>query len=266
MGISTATLTEVCYAAHAPLSSVWRRSLEKKWLVKEVPVSDVVQADVKTFPEFLWLNLGRVKETGPPISLVRSVAEKQAKTRQNSFVFISGFTPKGQHAQLAEAIYEQFPNPLLVQIDLAGEPDVVSALEKFRALKLRGAREVAGGKRLAPIIEIPNADLRSGTGRLSAAKIGDVFGVTMVELGRWIGSKKAALSKTPDAASIQDALKDLARIALFRKALGGAPAFRQWLRTENREMENKSPLEWIELGRTREVADFVEDALSGHPK
>lgn len=262
MQATAAAMPEVYYAARTPLRRTLRRYLEKHWFVKEVTVSEMVKSE--DLPEFLWLNLGRVSKAAEPIALIRKMADKQADAKTRPFIFISGSVSKSTHLQLAEAIYENFPDPLFVQVDLAGEPDVLSALEKFRIIRSRKTAAVTPS-RSGSALEVPNADLRSESGRLSARLVSEVFGVTMVELGQWIGSKKAALSKTPDADSIQDALKDFARVALFRKALGGEVPFRQWLRTENQLLEGKSPLDWIKLGRVREVGDFVEDALAGQP-
>jgi len=112
---------------------------------------------------------------------------------------------------------------------------------------------------------VPNADLREDSGRLSAKKIAQLFDVTLTELGEWIDRKKAALSKTPDANNIQPLLEPLAQIAFYRKALGDDASFRKWLRTGHELLEGKAPLAWIKEGRSRQVAEFVEDALTGQP-
>jgi hypothetical protein len=251
------SMPEVCYAAKAPLSGAVRRLLLKRWLIKEVPVSEVVKGE--TFPEFLWLHLGRVSKTATSISLIKTIAGLQTAADQHPFVFISGNVSKKTHEQLAEVIYKTFPDPLRVQVDLAGEPDYLSALEKFRAIRERA------GAPTTRLVEVPNADLRSESGRLSARLISQVFGVTLVDLAEWTGRTKQAISKTPDAESLQAPLQEFARVALFRKAVGGDVAFRQWLQTRHAGLEGKSPLDWIKAGRVREVADYVEDALSGQP-
>jgi len=114
-------------------------------------------------------------------------------------------------------------------------------------------------------LRLLNADLRSERGKLSANAIKDLFGITLTELGTWIGREKGALSKTPDAESLQELLKPFSDVAMYRLAVPGDSAFRKWLRTPNPDMRGKEPLQWIQDGRVRDVAGFVHAGLSGQP-
>ena len=81
-----------------------------------------------------------------------------------------------------------------------------------------------------------------------------------------LSRNKQTVSKTPDAEGLQPGLRDFERIAQLRVPLGGdAGVFRKWLRTPTRLLENSAPLELIESGHVKGVADFVEDMLAGSP-
>lgn len=111
----------------------------------------------------------------------------------------------------------------------------------------------------------PAADLREENGKLSAKRIAELFGVSLTQLATLLGRSKQAVSKTPDAAALQPGLLDFARIAQLRAPLESDAAFRQWLRTPSRLLEQRTPLEWILDGRVKIVADFADDMLSGSP-
>ncbi|PTY04605.1 hypothetical protein DB347_17985 [Opitutaceae bacterium EW11] len=83
----------------------------------------------------------------------------------------------------------------------------------------------------------------------SPGPVSELFGVALQESEVW-------LDRDPGA---------VARIACHAKVLGSDVAFRRWLRVGNPLLEKTSPLEWIRLGRAREVAEFVEDADAGQP-
>lgn len=248
-----------------------RRCLDAGWNVKRSRLDSV--STWKTLPAFTWLDLGRVSN---PISYAQywsTLAGLQEKSGPISHIFISGVAPSTElHDRVLQDVFRTL-NPLSVEVDLAGNPDVVAALAKFQAVRrepsasnlLKAFRKMKTHRTETIRREVPNADLRLESGNLSAKSMAELFGVTLTELGEWIGRKKAALSKTPDSKGIQPLLEPLARIAFYRKALGDDASFRKWLRTEHELLEQKSPMHWIKSGRTREIAEFVEDALTGQP-
>ncbi len=107
------------------------------------------------------------------------------------------------------------------------------------------------------------ADLREENGNLSAARIARVFGVNLAQLAGWLGRSKQAVSKTPDAESLQEPLAFFERVARLRMVIGGDAAFRKWLRTSHEPLGSKSPLELLAKGDWQVMADHVEDALTG---
>ncbi len=101
-------------------------------------------------------------------------------------------------------------------------------------------------------------------GRFSAKLVADLFGVPTSEVARWLGKSRQAVSQTPTAASLQQPLAELARVAAVRHAVADDAAFRAWLRMPQALLENRSPLDWIERGRRRQVGDFVQNILTGN--
>ena len=235
-------------------------SLGNSWRFKAVSFRDVVEGTAPRC-DFIWLNLGRLKKAANGYEILKEVASLKGKTAPCPYVFISGNGSESIRRRLLQSIIDSFPDLSNLKVDLVGGPDVLSALTMFSALKTR--RTTSATENPAPRVKVPNADLRSDRGRLSAKVVSDVLGVTTVTLGEWIGSNKAALSKTPDAPAIQDKLQVYARIASFREAVGGDVLFKQWLRTPHEMLEGKTPLSWLEKGKALEIAEFVEEALAG---
>ena len=152
-------------------------------------------------------------------------------------------------------------NGLLVQVeavltkvsDSTGDSASVSARKVARPSPLDQMKTVVGS----------TADLREANGNLSAARIARVFGVSMSQLAGWLGRSKQAVSKTPDADSLQPALGYFERVARMRLVTGNDAGFRKWLRTPNELLENASPLELLAKGEWQVMADYVDDALTG---
>lgn len=109
------------------------------------------------------------------------------------------------------------------------------------------------------------ADLRETNGNLSALRIAKLFGVTVSQLARWLGRSKQALSKTPDADSLQEALTYFERVARMRLVTENDAQFRKWLRVPKDILGNQSPLNLLAKGEWQIVADYVDDALTGAP-
>ena len=109
------------------------------------------------------------------------------------------------------------------------------------------------------------SDLRASNGNLSANAVADAFGVSINQLGGWLGRTRQAVSKTPDADSLQDGLGAFEQVARLRTVL--APdTFRKWLRMPNGQLDGAKPLDLLATGRERPiVAGLVEDMLTGMP-
>jgi uncharacterized protein (DUF2384 family) len=109
------------------------------------------------------------------------------------------------------------------------------------------------------------ADLREANGNLSAARVARVFGVSLSQLAQWLERTKQALSKTPDADSLQEPLGYFERVARLRMITHGDGEFRKWLRTPHELLDNAPPLELLARREWRTLADYVEDILTGNP-
>lgn len=108
-------------------------------------------------------------------------------------------------------------------------------------------------------------DLRAAGGNLSADAVADAFGVSINQLAGWLGRTRQALSKTPDANSLQDGLAAFEQVARLRTVL--APdAFRKWLRMPNGQLDGAKPLDLLATRQRRPIiAGLVEDMLTGMP-
>jgi hypothetical protein len=109
------------------------------------------------------------------------------------------------------------------------------------------------------------SDLREANGNLSAARVAKVFGVSLGQLASWLRRTKQALSKTPDADSLQESLGYFERVARLRMITNGDPNFRKWLRTSHELLDNAPPLELLAKREWQALADYVEDILTGNP-
>jgi len=109
------------------------------------------------------------------------------------------------------------------------------------------------------------ADLRESSGNLSAKKIAALFDLKMAELARLLGRSPQALSKTPDADALQNDLAYFERIARLRLRLHDDESFRKWLRMKSQPLDGHSPLDVLRMKKWQELADFVDDRLTGAP-
>jgi hypothetical protein len=131
-----------------------------------------------------------------------------------------------------------------------------------------GAREIAP-PRPSPLDEIKEvlaatADLRTRSGNLSADRVASLYGVSMNQLAGWLGKSRQAVSKTPDADSLQAGLAYFERVARLRTVIP-KDNFLKWLRMRNDQLDDKEPLELLAKGEGQVVADLVDDMLTGAP-
>src|SRR5438477_3464406 len=90
-------------------------------------------------------------------------------------------------------------------------------------------------------------DLRVANGKLSAHAVASAFGISLSQLAGWLGRSRQALSKTPDADSLQNALAFFERVARLRVVLS-KDRFLKWLRMPNSQLEDDTPLELLGKG------------------
>jgi hypothetical protein len=173
--------------------------------------------------------------------------------------------------------------------ELAGLRDVLveekQRLERLlgrveRALRSAGATQDTGRAKKASVRDMAprtgpldrvkgvlgtTADLRVANGNLSADRVAKLYGIALSQLAVWLGRTKQAVSKTPDADSLQNALSYFEHVARLRLVAKNDAEFRKWLRTPRGSLENASPLEVLAKGEWQAVADYVDDILTGTP-
>lgn len=122
-------------------------------------------------------------------------------------------------------------------------------------------RDVLG--QIKGVIEA-TSDLRAESGRLSAVLVAEAFGIAVAEVARSLGQSRQAVSKTPDAKSLQRGLRLFERIARLRSVLA-AKDFVAWLNMARPELDNRAPIDLIRERKAAKVADLVGDMLTGAP-
>lgn len=133
-----------------------------------------------------------------------------------------------------------------------------------------GKKDDVRAARPSPLDNLSNVisatkDLRLPNGNLSAERVAKFYGISMSQLAGWLGRTKQALSKTPDADSLQNALGYFERVARLRAGTGNDAEFRKWLRMPNDTLGNRAPLDLMKAGLWQEMADKVDDMLTGMP-
>jgi hypothetical protein len=109
----------------------------------------------------------------------------------------------------------------------------------------------------------PDSDLAGTVG--FSARVARVFGVSVSQLAGRLGRTKQALSKTPDADSLQDELGYFERVTRLRMITNGDADFRKRLRAPHEILDNAPPLELLASRQWQALADYVEDILTGAP-
>lgn len=197
--------------------------------------------------------------------LIKHLADHQSKSTFKNFIIL---TTGVSQTPISPDIFRKFARPELVQIE--ENPKCVWPLVKHLAMKWEILNEGYAGPRASPLDRVPaiarvNDDLREDNGRLSVKKTAALYGLSLSDFARWLGCTRQALSKTPAAASLQDALAYFDRIARMRRVISGDAAFRKWMRTPNAALAQKPPLYFLQSKRWQALADFVDDILTGTP-
>lgn len=172
-------------------------------------------------------------------------------------------------AQQLLTLFGYFSRPF--DLEIARGIDTVDdvfreALAKIVATRNRAAQAQPPADPLSKVRQVieSTADLRTSSGRLSAANIAEAFSLSIAELAALVGRSRQAVSKTPDADSLQPLLRPFERTARLRATLSMGE-FRQWLHLANDQFDDRTPLDLIRDGKVGVIADLVQDMLTGSP-
>lgn len=149
--------------------------------------------------------------------------------------------------------------------------DFVRSPLDWRELALRIHRLLAGGEaQPAASLGVPSPSApglrHPGSGRLDARRVSAWFGLPLAALARISGRSPQAVSKTPDAPTLQKPLRAFEVVASGLERLVGSEAgARIWLNTPNPDLAGRTPLSLLSQGEGQVVADLVEDLLVGQP-
>lgn len=225
-----------------------------------------------SLPDVTIVDMGSDASAGSLKSFIRELAAKQEATDHAAFLVLAFSRSRPAAAARVTEVLRPFPRPERVEITWSASSAKLGAVVEAIEPKLEILREAEAAKsspRPSPLDRIEKVlaatrDLRAGNGNLSAHLIADLCGISLSELGRWLGRSRQALSKAPEAESLQDALAFFERIARIRLRLSDVD-FRKWLRIPNALLDGKRPLDLLAQGKWQVLADFVDDLLTGSP-
>jgi hypothetical protein len=140
------------------------------------------------------------------------------------------------------------------------------AFAKILAERQQTKASVDSGDPLGQIKSVvgATADLRAESGRLSAQRVAEAFGLSVAELAGLAGRSRQSVSKADDAPSLQPALLPYERIARLRAVLPTSD-FRRWLHLPSEPLDGRSPLDLIRASEVESIADLAEGMLTGSP-
>src|SRR5260370_41622067 len=246
------------------------------WHIEAMPSGSLSQT--ATVPDVTVVQLSDETQPANLKAMMPRLAHLQTGFPQGSFVVFALTRPaqsaprkvKAQQRRLQGILDEinhglqAFPNPERVDVSVVQyEPELTAKLRLIEAkLKIAPPRP-SPLDRVDKVVKATE-DLRVKSGNLSAAAIAFNFGVSLNQLARWLGRTRQALSKTPDADSLQDELAFFERVARLRAAVP-RDRFLKWLRMPHAELDDKQPLELMATGERQVVADLVGDILTGAP-
>jgi hypothetical protein len=238
----------------------WRTSstsFDKLLARSSLPDLTVVDAGSRIF--FSWQK-----------SLLTELAAKQEATKTAAFIVF--VLSSSLTAARTRELLRPFSKP--ERIEITRPADLTKVVRKIEP-KIEVLKEIEAAKSLqqppppSPLDRIEQVvastrDLRTRKGNLSAQRIANLYNISLSKLANWLGCSRQALSKTPDADAVQNALAHFERIARLRVRLSDDD-FRKWLRIPNAQIDDLSPLDVIRKGEVRVIADFAEDMLVGNP-
>ena len=167
--------------------------------------------------------------------------------------------PKPQNANLQEL--RKRAEEVMREVE-AKRKELESIIEVLNAASGESAPRPSPLDRIAEVVKATQ-DLRTSGGNISAEHVANLYGVSVNQLANWLGRSRQAISKTPDADSLQPALSFFERVARLRLVLKSDAHFRKWLRTSQDLLDKASPLQLMAKGEWQAMADFVDDALTG---
>ncbi len=152
------------------------------------------------------------------------------------------------------------------RVEVADGDDRLEASLNEAVAKYRVEEEERSPDPLAEAKEVMalTESLLNDKGRLDAKAVAKVLGIPWTRLAVLLGSNKQAVHKTPDAPSLQAALRPYERIARLRAVLP-EKRFLAWLQQPNIHLDDHTPLQIMESERAEVVADLVESMLTGTP-
>jgi Protein of unknown function (DUF2384) len=263
-------------------TKTFRRLVPNKltgWLIEALPSGSLDQPG--NFPDVTLVQLDDDTQSADLKAMIPRLAHLQARARKPSYVVFSFNAEKNANVRMEETFFRAvakqinlelptFPNPdrvnvffsqgsfalatMLSHIRAKLDIDIQIPLQKSRPSPLDRMKEVVRS----------TEDLRVANGKLSAESIAAVFGVSLSQLAGWLGRTRQALTKTPDADSIQNQLAFFERVARLR-AVVPRDGFQKWLRMPNPELDDKTPLNLLAGGEGQVIADLVDDMLTGAP-
>lgn len=142
---------------------------------------------------------------------------------------------------------------LLTTIDAV--PRAIASLERL-------IRPAAGPGRSDVVQEFHDPD----AGRLDAARIALVLGLSVSALAKAVGVTASALSKRPTARAAQEGLREIEWVwGTLRRMLGSDTVARAWLNAPHPDLGNQAPLSLLTEGSAAALAAYVRSALTGQP-
>lgn len=195
------------------------------------------------------------------------LSEKMARTPAPAkIVFLLEEEGAARQTPLLVKLFKLFVRPFDLEVAAGRKAAPTAVFEAAAKIEATRDREAPAADPLADLkgVLAATADLRSASGKLSAERVAEVFGLSKAELAGLLHRSRQSVWKTPDADSLQEPLRPFERVARLRAALS-AGDFRKWLHLANRELGNRTPIDWIREERAPAVADLVEDVLTGSP-
>ena len=228
---------------------------EEDWQVKLTSWAKVQRW--RQLPTATLIRLDQREDAEAFQQTVFRLAQRQRKDPLEGYVILAFASRTLFGKSWVDRLLAEFPEPDRVELSL--EAASLASIMTAVAAKVRAKRN-----RLRHDL-MPNADLRGSHGRLAADRIARLFGLSVSALAEALGESRQRLNQNPYGEALQGALGPLERIARIRSVLPDDASFRRWLRTPVKMLQHQAPLHWVQQGRSLEVAEYVEDLLSGTP-
>jgi hypothetical protein len=249
------------------------------WQIKALLPGSLDQT--RTIPDVTLVRLDDDTQSADLKAMIPRLIHLQAKAAKPSFVVFMFYAEKNANVRFEEALFRSvaeqinlelpsFPNPDRVNVFFShGSFALTTMLSHIRAkldLDVQIPLQTPRPSPLDRMREVVRSteDLRVANGNLSAESVATVFGVSLSQLASWLGRTRQALTKTPDADSIQNQLAYFERVARLRAVVPG-DGFQKWVRMPNAELDDKTPLNLLAGGEGQVIADLVDDMLTGAP-